>query len=114
MNTGSCRSAPYSRSAVLLPSTGFTYTWDAAHPLGSRVDPATITLNGVTIDPAATYRVVVNNFLATGGDDFPVFNQGTNRTTGDDDLVALEAYLADPQPVHAGRPDDGFQHHALG
>jgi 5'-nucleotidase len=40
----------------------------------------------------------VNNFLATGGDDFPAFNQGTNRVTGADDLVALEAYLGAHDP----------------
>ncbi len=55
-------------------------------------------LNDEPIDPAATYRVVVNNFLATGGDDFPILNSGTERVTGDDDLVALEAYLADHNP----------------
>jgi 5'-nucleotidase len=57
-----------------------------------------ITLNGVTIDPAGSYRVVVNNFLATGGDDFPALTLGTNRVTGADDLVALEAYLATHRP----------------
>jgi 5'-nucleotidase len=99
INTGS--SAGQLRSpdpTVLLPSTGFSYTWDPAGPAGDRVDPATIALNGVMIDPAGTYRVVVNNFLATGGDDFPIFNQGTNRVTGADDLVALEAYLGTHNP----------------
>jgi 5'-nucleotidase len=99
INTGSNAGNPRSPDpTVLLPSTGFTYSWDAAAPLGSRVDPATIKLNNVVIDPAASYRVVVNNFLATGGDDFPIFNQGTNRVTGADDLVALEAYLATHRP----------------
>ena len=94
-NAGQLRSPD---PTVLLPSTGFTYTWDAAGPAGNRVDPATIKFNSVTIDPAASYRVVLNNFLATGGDDFPILTQGTNRVTGDDDLVALEAYLADHNP----------------
>jgi 5'-nucleotidase len=99
INTGSNAGQPRTPDpTVLLPSTGFTYTWDAAAPLGSRVDPTTIKLNNVVIDPAATYRVVVNNFLATGGDDFPIFNQGTNRVTGADDLVALEAYLPTHNP----------------
>ena len=40
----------------------------------------------------------MNNFLATGGDDFPILRQGTNRVTGDDDLVVLEAYLAAHRP----------------
>ena len=81
-----------------MPSTGFTYTWDPAGPAGDRVDPNTMMLNDEPIDPAGTYRVVVNNFLATGGDDFPILNSGTERVTGDDDLVALEADLADHNP----------------
>jgi 5'-nucleotidase len=92
--TGALRSSP----TVLLPSTGFTYTWNGAGPAGDRVDPATIELNGTTIVPTQTYRVVVNNFLATGGDDFPILRDGTNRVTGEDDLVVLEAYLAAHDP----------------
>jgi 5'-nucleotidase len=41
---------------------------------------------------------VVNNFLATGGDDFPILRDGTNRLTGQDDLVVLEAYLGSHNP----------------
>ena len=92
--TGALRSSP----VILLPSTGFTYTWDRVGAAGSRVDPTTIRLNGTTIDPAGTYRVTVNNFLATGGDDFPAFRLGTALVTGDDDLVALEAYLGANNP----------------
>ena len=33
---------------------------------GDRIDPATITLNGVVLDPATSYRIVTNNFLADG------------------------------------------------
>ena len=98
INTGSSAGQLRSSNTILLPSTGFTYTWDASQPGGSRVDPTTIKFNNVTIDPAGTYRVVVNNFLSTGGDDFPILIQGTNKVTGDDDLVALEAYLADHNP----------------
>jgi 5'-nucleotidase len=92
--TGALRSSP----TVLLPSTGFTYTWNGTGPAGDRVDPATIKLNGTTLVATQTYRVVVNNFLATGGDDFPILRDGTNRVTGDDDLVVLEAYLGSHNP----------------
>ena len=34
--------------------------------------PTSITLNGTPIDPAASYRVTVNSFLADGGDGFTV------------------------------------------
>ena len=99
VNSGSNAGNPRSPNpTVLLPSTGFSYTWDATAALGNRVDPATIKLHGTTIDPSATYRVVVNNFLATGGDDFPVLTEGTDRVTGADDLVALEAYLGSHNP----------------
>ena len=75
-------------------------------PAGDKVDPSTIKLNGVTIDPAGQYRVTMNSFLASGGDDFPAFNLGTDAVTGQDDLVALVAYLGanDPYtPVAADR-----------
>jgi len=92
--TGALRRSP----TVLLPSTGFSYTWNGAGPAGNRVDPATMKLGTATIVPTQTYRVVVNNFLATGGDDFPILREGTSRVTGDDDLVVLEAYLGSHNP----------------
>ena len=55
-------------------------------------------LNGVAIDPAAEYRVTMDNFIGAGGDDLPAFTLGTNEVTGLDDLVALEAYLGADDP----------------
>jgi 5'-nucleotidase len=85
---------------VLSPSAGFTYTWNAA-AIGSAdcatanaVDAATIELNGTTVDPATSYRVTVNSFLATGGDGFTVLNSGTDRLGGAVDLDALSGYFA--------------------
>jgi 5'-nucleotidase len=91
-------SAGGTRTLILAVSNGFTYTWNAAGPAGNKIDPSTIKLNGVTLDPNATYRVTANNFLASGGDDFPAFTVGTNETTGLDDLVALEQYLGANNP----------------
>jgi 5'-nucleotidase len=95
-------------SRVLQPSAGFTYTWNAAG-IGSAdcttadaVDPATIMLGGVQVDAAASYRVTVNSFLATGGDGFTVLNDGTDRLGGAVDLDALEAYLTAQAPVPPG------------
>jgi 2',3'-cyclic-nucleotide 2'-phosphodiesterase (5'-nucleotidase family) len=50
----------------------------ASGPLGSRVDPATIKINGTTVDPAASYRVTVNSFLADGGDGFTELKNGSD------------------------------------
>jgi 5'-nucleotidase len=74
-------------------------------PWGGRVDSSTITLNGVTVDPAASYRVKVNSFLAEGGDGFTVLRQGTDRLGGDVDLDALEKYMQAESPVAPGPRD---------
>ncbi|WP_327748710.1 bifunctional metallophosphatase/5'-nucleotidase [Streptomyces europaeiscabiei] len=87
--SGSNTAAP----KVLLPSSGLTYTLDLTKTGADRVVVGTIKLNGVAIDPAATYRVATNSFLAGGGDGYPTLGQGTNDLVGADDLAALEQYL---------------------
>jgi 5'-nucleotidase len=82
---------------VLSPSSSLTYSWSASAPTGSKVSD--IKINGVPVDPAASYRVAVNSFLASGGDNFTVFAQGTDVVTGEVDLDALNAYLAAHSPV---------------
>jgi 5'-nucleotidase len=60
----------------------------------------------VVIDPAGSYRVTVNSFLADGGDNFVVLKDGTNRLGGDVDLDAVEKYfLANPDGVAPGPRD---------
>ncbi|MCP5279935.1 MAG: bifunctional metallophosphatase/5'-nucleotidase [Thiobacillus sp.] len=88
---------------ILQVSNGFSYTWDANGGACAKVDPDSIKLDGVTIDPVASYRVTVNSFLADGGDLFKVLIEGTNRLGGAQDLDALEAYLqANPAGVAPG------------
>lgn len=87
---------------ILQVSEGFTYTWSASGPVCDKVDPATIMLNGVVIDPAANYRVTVNSFLADGGDSFPILIQGTDRLGGAVDTDAFEAYFLANSPVVPG------------
>ncbi len=90
---------------ILQPSEGFTYTWDAAAPVCDRVDASTIAIDGVPVDPAGSYRITVNSFLAAGGDNFPVLPEGTDRLGGDVDLDALEAYVVANSPVPPGPQD---------
>ncbi|MFJ5995605.1 bifunctional metallophosphatase/5'-nucleotidase [Streptomyces sp. NPDC092370] len=79
---------------VLQVSSGLTYTLDLTKSGADRVVTDSVKLNGAAIDPAATYRVATNSFLAGGGDGFPTLGQGTNDVVGADDLTALEQYLA--------------------
>ena len=66
------------------------------------MDPATIKLNSVVLDPAASYRVTVNSFLADGGDSFPTLKLGTDRLGGAVDTDAFEAYFVANSPVAPG------------
>lgn len=86
----------------LQVSAGFTYTWDAAGPSGDRIDPASIKIDGVTVDPATGYRVTMNSFLATGGDGFSVFNSCTNQLGGEVDVDALARYFTENSPIAPG------------
>ena len=86
-------------------SNGFTYTWDASKPQGSRVVPGSMKLDGTAITDTQTVRVGTLNFLADGGDLFTAFKAGTNRVGGIGDLEGLVAYFkATPGlPVPADR-----------
>jgi 5'-nucleotidase len=87
---------------ILQVSQGFTYAWSASAPVGSKVDPSSIMLNGVVLDPTGSYRVTMNSFLADGGDNFSAFLLGTDRLGGVVDTDALEAYFLANSPVAPG------------
>jgi len=89
-------------NTVLQVSEGFTYTWDNAASIGSKVDIASIKIGGTPIAAATPYRVAMNNFLATGGDGFSTFTQCTDSLGGEIDLDALVAYFGTSSPVAPG------------
>lgn len=79
---------------ILQVSKGLTYTLDLTKSGAARVVTDTIKLNGAAIDPAKSYRVAMNEFLAGGGDGFAALGQGTNKLVGASDLDLFNAYLA--------------------
>jgi 5'-nucleotidase len=87
------------RPRILQVSKGFGYAWDNAKGNGERVIAERMSLNGQPIDPAASYRVTVNNFLAGGGDGFTVLLGGTAPRTGSYDSDALLAYFRANSPL---------------
>jgi len=87
---GNVPTRPFLRLGV---SEGFTSTFDANRPEGDRITG--MWLDGEPIDPAASYSVTVNSFLASGGDNFRAFADGANaRDTGKADLAAFVDYMA--------------------
>ncbi|HEX5354715.1 MAG TPA: bifunctional metallophosphatase/5'-nucleotidase [Aquabacterium sp.] len=98
---------------IMQISNGFKYSWSATGTCGSRITEVSFTPTDVTVAPPAvtgptemlvvggvvqnptkTYRVTVNNFMATGGDGFATLVGGTNQLGGAQDIDALIAYLA--------------------
>ncbi|WP_407287531.1 bifunctional metallophosphatase/5'-nucleotidase [Streptomyces sp. BP-8] len=78
---------------ILQVSDGLTYTLDMTKKGADRVVKDSIKLNGAALDPAKTYRVAMNEFLAGGGDGFPAFKDGRNKYVGPSDLDAFTGYL---------------------
>ncbi|MFD0270145.1 bifunctional metallophosphatase/5'-nucleotidase [Streptomyces sp. NPDC127106] len=79
---------------ILQVSKGFTYTLDMTKSGADRIVVDSVKLNGAAIDPAKTYRVAMNEFLAGGGDGFTVLKEHKNKLVGVADLDAFNALLA--------------------
>jgi 5'-nucleotidase len=87
-------------NGILQVSNGFAYTWSPTQV--PHVIDGSVSIGGVAVDKAATYRVAMNNFLASGGDGFSVFNEGTDPLGGEIDLDALVNYFMHNSPVGPG------------
>ncbi len=100
---GNVPSRPYLQ---LGTSANVSYTFDPTRAEGDRI--TSLWVDGAQVDPAASYRVAVPSFLATGGDNFPAFTEGTATDTGLLDYEAWIAYLGEQSPVE---PD--YARHAV-
>ncbi len=88
----------------ILQVSGLRFSYNSQNPAGARITSVTLP-DGTPIDRAATYTVAANSFIATGGDGFTVFKEGTNPETVGGDLDALEAHIDGlQQPFDAPDP----------
>jgi 5'-nucleotidase len=98
-----CQPAGSSRAFLHLGvSQGFTYDLKTTIASGvcTSVSITNVKLNGIPLDPAATYVITVNNFLADGGDNFTTFRTVTApKLDGGNDLQAFINFLATFSPV---------------
>jgi len=88
---------------MLMPSSNLRYAYDLSRPAGQRI--LDLMLDGAPIDDAKVYRATMNSFLATGGDNFTVFKEGTAPAGGPLDVDALEAWIAASSPLTPPVPD---------
>src|SRR4029077_3640345 len=83
---------------IMLVSANVHYQWDSTK--SPRIVPGSVMFGGVPIVESNTYRVVMNNFMADGGDGYTVFrDQCTAPLGGSVDIDAFAAYLAKHSPV---------------
>ena len=76
---------------ILQVSQGFGYRFDRSQNAGQRVSD--IRLNGRLLDMVQTYRVGLQSYLGTGGDNFSIFMQGTEVVGGMLDVDALVEHV---------------------
>ena len=91
----------------ILQVSGISYTWDISDADGAGgaiVGDVMVDADGnpgtpmIPLDDVTTYRVVANNFLSDGGDNFATFKLGTNKLVGGLDIDSLRLYLQGHDP----------------
>lgn len=93
-----CSPNPSGGNRILQVSSTFTYESDPnAAACADKI--GRMWVNGVAVQPTDTFRVTMNNFLATGGDSFTVFNEGTDALGGAQDIDAFVSYFGAHSPV---------------
>jgi 5'-nucleotidase len=96
--------------SILQVSNGFHFEWSASAPpcrkiINASLNADAIVVGGVVQHPQKTYRVSVDNFMASGQNGFSVLLQGTDQITGPQDVDALVAFLTSTHKAPA-RPYD--------
>lgn len=88
--------------------SGVRFSFDPTRPFGERVVDATleegdvpVVRDGAAVDPVATFTVVVNSYMASGGDEYAVLKDAVSTTnTGLVDSEVFAHHLAEmPQPI---------------
>lgn len=75
---------------------GMTVTFDPAQEPGARI--VEVLVGGEPLDPEATYTLVTNDFLAAGGDNYPLGDYPVEMYIGTMDEVIV-TYLRENSPV---------------
>ncbi|WP_330231373.1 bifunctional metallophosphatase/5'-nucleotidase [Nocardia sp. NBC_00508] len=87
--------------ATVLSTAGLTYSYSDTAPTGAKVIAGSVRVGSEPLNPVAVYRITTNSFLASGGDGFTVFAEGTDTAAGPTDLDAFETFLRDRPPLQA-------------
>ena len=90
-------------TGVFQVSRGLSYAYTASDGRRQRIDPASVTVEGKPIDPAAPIRVTTSDFIWSGGDDVVVESRDPLDVGADLDLFI--EYLGKRSPLAPGLQD---------
>ena len=90
---------------TLQVSANFHYAWDPTKPAGSRINRASVQIDGKPLIPTERYRVATIDFVWNGGDDFTVATEGTEAVAVGVDVDVFLAYVGKHSPLHGGPQD---------
>lgn len=90
---------------ILQVSKGFGYEWEPTKPEGSRVNRASVQIDGKPLVPTERYRVATLDFVWNGGDGFSVATEGTDPAAVGTDVDVFTAYLQKHSPISPGPQD---------
>lgn len=82
----------------VLQVSGLKVSYDFSKPAGSRI--VRVAVGHTPLAPGKVYRVVTNDFLAAGGDQFETFKQGAHPVYGELLRDAFVGYLRKHSPVN--------------
>jgi 5'-nucleotidase len=94
-------SASGSGDNILHVSAGSGFHWRRNAAGVGEIIPGSVRIDGKPLDRAATYRLVTNDFMFSGGDGFTALGVGQNVQDLGSDVAALEAWFRAHSPVKA-------------
>jgi len=90
-------------SENMLQVSGMQIEYDLSKPAGSKV--TSVKVAGKPMEPQTTYRVVTNDFLASGGNQFNIFKKGRNVSMGPPVRDGLADYIRRNSPINVHAKD---------
>jgi 2',3'-cyclic-nucleotide 2'-phosphodiesterase (5'-nucleotidase family) len=76
----------------LQVSSGTSYTYNTAKPVGQRIEQ--VTINGKPLDKQQNYKLALSNYMYTGGDKYTMFGNAKTEVGANEALTDVELLVA--------------------
>jgi len=90
---------------LLQFSEGFAFSFDKSRPPGQQVDPASVRIKGMPLDPKKRYRMAASNFIWDGGEGNDMLASASDAVTIGVDVDLFADYMASHSPLRPAPQD---------